>query len=91
MPKRPLGIFSRAHLESEELFTEFQAKALLYIKEQFSLEDDIFILEGSSWNQFFAAREKAEKEGTLDEFDRQLSEQLMPAMQQLMQQQGQGQ
>lgn len=81
-----MGIFSKAHLESEELFTQFQAQALLYIKEQFSVEDDKFILEGATWDQFFKAREKAEKEGTLDDFDRQLAEQLMPAMQQLMQQ-----
>ena len=86
MSKRPLGIFSRAHLESEELFTQFQGLALLYIKEQFSFEDTSFKLEGSTWDQFFKERESAEKEGRLDEFEKSLMDQLMPAMQQLMQQ-----
>lgn len=84
---KPLGIFSRAHLESEELFSEFQAMALIYIKEQFGLEADEFKLEGSTWDQFFKAREKYENEGRLDEFDQMLAKQLQPAMQQLVQQQ----
>ena len=86
VPKRPLGIFSKAHLESEELFTELQGLALLYIKEQFSLENASFKLEGATWDQFFRERERAEQEGRLDEFEQSLMEQLMPAMQQLMQQ-----
>lgn len=56
------------------------------------MEEDKFTLEGATWDQFFKARERAEAEGTLDEFDQQLAAQLMPAMQQLMQQeQGQSQ
>ena len=82
---KPLGIYSRAHLEAEELFSQFQAEALLFIKQQFSMEDDSFKLEGASWEQFFKERERAEKEGTLDEFDKLVLEQMMPAIQQLMQ------
>lgn len=48
------------------------------------MEDDKFKLEGSTWEQFFKAREKAEKEGTLDEFNQQLIAQMGPALQQLM-------
>lgn len=82
---KPLGMFSRAHLEAEELFSQFQAEALLFIKQQFGMEDDKFKLEGSTWEQFFRARERAEREGTLDDFDKSIMEQMMPAMQQLMQ------
>lgn len=60
---------------------------MLYIKQQFGLEDDSFKLEGATWEQFFGARERAEKEGTLDEFDKSLMAQMMPAMEQLMQEQ----
>lgn len=81
---RPLGIFSRAHLESEELFSHYQAQALLYIKQQFGLEDDSFKIEGATWDEFFKARERAEKEGTLDDFDRSVSEQIMPIINQIL-------
>lgn len=89
MPK-PMGIFSKSHLEAEELFAQFQAEALLFIKEQFSFETDEFKLEGMTWDQFFKTRERFEKEGRLDEFNQQLASQLMPAMQQLMQEQADG-
>lgn len=85
MAKRPLGMFSRAHIETEELFTQFQAEAMLYLKQQFALEDDSFKLEGATWDRFFKERERAEKEGTLDDFDKLVLEQMMPAIQQLMQ------
>ena len=84
MPK-PLGMFSRAHLETEELFTHLQAEAMLYIKEQFGMEDDSFKIEGATWSQFFKERERAEKEGTLDQFDSMVLEQMTPILQQLMQ------
>lgn len=85
MPK-PLGMFSRAHIESEEMFTQLQAEAMLYIKEQFSMEDDSFKLEGATWDQFFKERERAEKEGTLDQFDQMVLEQMMPAIQGILMQ-----
>ena len=83
---KPLGIFSRAHLETEELFSQFQAMTLLYIKEQFALEDDSFKLEGATWEEFFKERERAEKEGTLDQFDKMVLESVMPSIQSIMQQ-----
>ena len=83
---KPLGIFSRAHLETEELFSQFQAMTLLYIKEQFALEDDSFKLEGATWEEFFKERERAEKEGTLDQFDKMVLESVMPSIQAIMQQ-----
>ena len=85
MPK-PLGMFSRAHIETEEMFSQLQALSMLYIKEQFGMEDDSFKLEGASWEQFFKERERAEKEGTIDQFDKMVLEQIMPAIQQMMQQ-----
>ena len=83
---KPLGIFSRAHLETEELFSQFQAMTLLYIKQQFALEDDSFKLEGATWEEFFKERERAEKEGTLDQFDKMVLESVMPSIQAIMQQ-----
>ena len=83
---KPLGIFSRAHLETEELFSQFQAMTLLYIKQQFALEDDSFKLEGATWEEFFTERERAEKEGTLDQFDKMVLESVMPSIQSIMQQ-----
>ena len=83
---KPLGIFSRAHLETEELFSQFQAMTLLYIKQQFALEDDSFKLEGATWEEFFKERERAEKEGTLDQFDKMVLESVMPSIQSIMQQ-----
>ena len=83
---KPLGIFSRAHLETEELFSQFQAMTLLYIKQQFALEDDRFKLEGATWEEFFKERERAEKEGTLDQFDKMVLESVMPSIQSIMQQ-----
>ena len=81
---KPLGIFSRAHLETEELFSQFQAMTLLYIKQQFALEDDSFKLEGATWEEFFKERERAEKEGTLDQFDKMVLESVMPSIQAIM-------
>ena len=89
MPKA-IGAFAKAHLETEELFTEFQAEAMLYLKEQYSMEDDSFKLEEATWEQFFRAKEKAQKEGTLDQFEQQLAAQLGPLLQQLQQQQAAG-
>lgn len=87
MPKKPLGIFAKAHLESERLFTELQAEAMLYLKEQFSMEDDSFKLEGATWEEFFKRRDKAIQEGTLDQFDQELLAQMGPLMEQLRAQQ----
>lgn len=81
--RKALGIFSRAHLETEKLFEELQAQSMLYIKEQFSMEDDKFKLEGSTWEEFFKAREAAEKEGTLSEFDQLILEQITPMFERL--------
>ena len=59
---------------------------LLYIKQQFALEDDSFKLEGATWEEFFKERERAEKEGTLDQFDKMVLESVMPSIQSIMQQ-----
>ena len=90
MAKVPIGMFAKAHLDVEALFTEFQAEAMLYLKEQYSMADDSFKLEEATWEQFFRAKEKAQKEGTLDQFEQQLASQLEPLLQSLLQQQAGG-
>lgn len=83
---KPLGIFAKAHLETEALFSELQAESMLYIQEAFSMEQDSFKLEGASWEEFFQRKAQAEKDGKLDEFDAQLMQELLPLIQSMIEQ-----
>lgn len=81
MARRALGRFSKGTVESLKRAEAMQAEAVLFIKEEFSTEDDPKLeLEGLSWDRFIRDLESAEKNDTKEEFDRVVADMLRQAI-----------
>ena len=82
---RPLGIFARAMFEAIEKSEAMQAAAAIYIKEEFSVEDDPKLeLEGLEWESFITQLETARLEGREEEFEAELAKLITPLIQQVL-------
>ncbi len=87
MAKKGLGLYSTATIESLRRAEGFQAQAVMYIKQQFAVEDDEELkLEGLTWDKFIRQLESSDKNGTSDEFERQIADLLGPVVEAVMQQ-----
>ncbi len=80
---RPLGVFAKAMFLAIEKSGAMQAAAAMYIKEEFSVEDDPKLkLEGLEWEDFITQLETARLEGREEEFEAELAQLIMPLIQQ---------
>lgn len=87
MAKKALGLFSKATMEGLRLAESYQAQAVMYIKEQFAVENtDEIKLEGLTWDKFIKQLESADKNDTNVEFERQIADLLGPVIEAVFEQ-----
>lgn len=63
---------------------EMQGMAIAHINDSFSVETDELDLERMTFGDFVRALQTAEKNGTRDEFEDRLAQQLLPMIQTVM-------
>lgn len=70
---------------------EMQGMAIAHINDSFSVETDEVSIEHMTFKDFVRALETAEKNGTREEFEDRLAQQLLPMIQTVMAQSQQAQ
>lgn len=87
--REPKGNWSKVSIAAMRKAEEMQGMAIAHINEAFSVETDEVNLEHMTLGDFIRALETAEKNGTRDDFEDRLAQQLLPMIQQVMSQQQQ--
>jgi Ca2+-binding EF-hand superfamily protein len=82
--RNPKGSLSRLSFASIQLAEAMQARSVDYINEAFHTESDEVDINRMTYHDFITALETAEKNGTRDEFERRLADQLLPMIQAVM-------
>jgi len=89
--RNPRGNWSKVSIAAMRKAEEMQGMAVSYINDTFSVETDEVNIENMTFKDFVRALETAEKNGTRDEFEDRLAQQLLPIIQTVMQQSQQAQ
>lgn len=85
MAKIATGMYSKAMFDGIQRAEAMQAEAVLYIMEQFSVEDpDEIKLEELTLERLVTMLDRADKAGTRGELEAKLAELFMPAVQQIL-------
>lgn len=87
--KNPRGDFSRLSVTAMARAEELQLLATAYIKEAFNVESDEVDIRTMTYQDFLRALDVANKNGTRDEFEKRLADQLMAIIPQMIQPQEQ--
>lgn len=84
MPKRAIGMFAKATLDSINRAEAMQTMAVLFTKAQFATEDDEELkLEELTWESFTKKLESAESSDNKEAFEERIRALLLPAIQQV--------
>jgi Ca2+-binding EF-hand superfamily protein len=84
MARIPKGNWSKVSIEAMRKAEEMQGMAVAYINDSFSVETDELDINQMTFGEFVRALEQAEKNGTREELERRLAEQLMPMIETVM-------
>jgi Ca2+-binding EF-hand superfamily protein len=84
MARIPRGNWSKVSIEAMRKAEEMQGMAVAYINYSFSVETDELDINQMTFGEFVRALEQAEKNGTREELERRLAEQLMPMIETVM-------
>lgn len=85
MAKIPRGNWSAQSLKAIRLADEYQQLSASYIADQFAVESDEIDIRSLTFKDFLRALETAERNGTREEFENRLAQQLQPIIQLAMQ------
>lgn len=73
MPRRDVGIFSRAMTDSLRMAEVLQAQAVLGIREAYGVEDrKMMDIEGLTWEKFNEILDNADRTGKREELENEL-------------------
>ena len=84
MAKIPRNSFSRLSVLATERAEYMQGLTVEYINDQFAADSDTVDINSMTFGDFMAALNKAEENGTREEFEAVLARQLLPIVEQVM-------
>ena len=82
--KYPKSSFSRLSVTATERADMMQGAAVAFISDQFKADSDTVDLKTMTYQDFLAALETADRNGTREQFEANLASQLMPIVEQVM-------
>lgn len=82
--RNPKGNWSKVSIAAMRKAEEMQGMAITHINDAFSVETDEVDIEHMTFGDFVRALQTAEKNGTRDEFEDRLAQQLLPMIQTVM-------